>query len=115
MLNDCERLTNRTKTNYRLPFDFGLVDNNVIIELDGPQHFIQVMNWKAPKKQQKRDKYKMEKANENGYTVIRLLQEDVFNDISDWEDKLRTTLNKKFVTPTSSGYIAGKNKYACFD
>ena len=29
----------------------------------------------------------MKKANENGYTVIRLLQEDVWNDTNNWQEE----------------------------
>jgi very-short-patch-repair endonuclease len=72
-----------------LPFDFVIEKFNLIIELDGPQHFMQISNWTSPEKIQERDKYKMQAANNNGYTVIRLLQEDVLNDLNDWDVKLK--------------------------
>ena len=31
-----------------LPFDFCIPEHNIIIELDGRQHFIQVSNWTSP-------------------------------------------------------------------
>lgn len=77
-----------------LPFDFLLEDLKIIIELDGRQHFIQVGNWKCPKETQKNDKYKMKYANENGYSVIRLLQEDVWNDKNNWDTLLLTAIDK---------------------
>ena len=54
-----------------------LEDFKIIIELDGAQHFKQVRNWQSPEEQLIKDKYKMEQANINGYSVLRLLQEDV--------------------------------------
>ena len=67
-----------------LPYDFCIPEHNIIIELDGAQHFRQVMNWSSPEEQLKNDKYKEKCANDNGYSVIRLLQEDVLNNIYDW-------------------------------
>src|SRR5204863_31458 len=46
-------------TNKYLKFDFYLEDFDIIIELDGPQHFSQVSNWKSPEKTQNNDVYKM--------------------------------------------------------
>jgi very-short-patch-repair endonuclease len=71
-----------------LPFDFCIPEYKIIIELDGPQHFIQIMNWSSPEEQFENDKYKEECANQNGYSVIRLLQEDVFYDTYDWVKEL---------------------------
>ena len=44
--------------------------------------------WDPPEETRKRDKYKMEKALENGYSVIRILQEDIYYDKNDWKNKL---------------------------
>ncbi len=63
-------------TNRGLPFDF-LIESlppkwaslwrlNLIIELDGEQHFRQVLNWKDPAEARKRDIYKMNQALLNG-------------------------------------------------
>lgn len=82
-----------------LPFDFANENMKLIIELDGGQHFKQVSNWESPKEIQRKDCYKMFLANENGYTVIRLLQEDVYSDKNDWENKL-TNLIKKYEKPS---------------
>jgi very-short-patch-repair endonuclease len=72
-----------------LPFDFVIEEHKVIIELDGPQHFTQVANWRSPELQQQQDLFKTKCANENGYSVIRVLQTDVANDLLDlstfWE------------------------------
>jgi len=72
-------------TNYYLPFDFYLPTIRCILELDGKQHLIQVRNWNAPEYAQWFDAYKMSRAAEQGLTVIRILQEDVWRDRYDWK------------------------------
>lgn len=63
-------------------------EDKIIIELDGAQHFRQISNWQTPEKQFENDKYKETCANNNNYSVIRLLQEDVLYDTYDWISKL---------------------------
>lgn len=84
----------KSKKNRYLPFDFALEDYDNILELDGLQHFQQVMNWQNFEKTHESDIYKMEKAQEKGYTIIRILQEDVWNDTNNWEEKLKKTIKK---------------------
>ncbi len=69
-------------------FDFYLPDYNLVIELDGDQHFRQVRNWSKPKVTQTKDKLKMDYCLKNGISMIRLLQDDVFNDRYDWKAEL---------------------------
>lgn len=71
-----------------LPFDFVIEEINIIIELDGPQHFKQVSNWLSPEETRKNDIFKMKCANENGYSIIRILQKDVYHDKYNWLDEL---------------------------
>jgi very-short-patch-repair endonuclease len=68
------------ETKRKLPFDICIEEFKLIIELDGCQHFVQVSNWNDPILTQKTDIYKMKCANNNGYSVIRILQTDVWND-----------------------------------
>jgi very-short-patch-repair endonuclease len=76
------------KKNY-LPFDNVIPEYKIIIELDGPQHFRQIYKGgRTPDEERENDKYKMNCANENGYSVIRILQEDVYYNIYDWIDEL---------------------------
>lgn len=82
------------ETKCYLPFDFALEEYKIIIELDGNQHFKQVNNWCKPEETQKRDKYKMKKANENGYSIIRLLQVDVYRDKYDWLGELVVNIKR---------------------
>ncbi len=74
------------KNKYYLPFDFYIPQLKVIIELDGLQHFKQVSNWKSPEDAIKRDIFKMQQANKEGYKVIRIFQEDVYNNDNNWLD-----------------------------
>jgi len=75
-----------------LPFDFCIPEHNIIIELDGPQHFMQVSNWKSPEETNENDLFKEKCANEQCYSVIRIIQEDVFGDKYDWLSKLQTEI-----------------------
>ncbi len=71
-----------------LPFDMKRRYSKLLFELDGKQHFKQVWSWESPETIRERDKYKMACANEHGYSVIRLLQDDVYYDKNDWLKKL---------------------------
>ena len=64
-------------TGKTLIFDILIESHKIIIEMDGPQHFRQISNWETPENILYRDIVKEIGAFENGYTVIRLLQEDV--------------------------------------
>lgn len=75
-------------TNRKLPYDFYIPSIKCIIELDGPQHFIQISNWSDPESQKERDLYKMQLALDRGYAIIRILQEDVFRDRNNWDTNL---------------------------
>ncbi|QGR54188.1 nuclease [Moumouvirus maliensis] len=76
------------KSKTYLPFDFCLEDFKILIELDGPQHFKQISNWESPDIVREKDIHKMKLAVNNGYTIIRLLQEDVWRDSLDWQSYL---------------------------
>jgi very-short-patch-repair endonuclease len=85
---------NWCKNKIYLPFDFVIQERKIIIELDGNQHIKQVSNWNSPQEIQKRDLYKMKCANENGFSVIRILQEDVFKNKYDWLNELISNIEK---------------------
>lgn len=86
-------------TNKHLPFDILLVKFNIIIEVDGPQHFFQISNWKSPQYNLLRDNYKAKCAIENGYSLIRISQEDVRNNKIDWKTLLTESI-KEYQSPT---------------
>jgi len=96
-------------TDRYLPFDFEIF-GSIIIELDGPQHIAtQISNWKSPEEHQERDVYKMKCANENGYSVVRILQADVFGDTYDWKSELLEVL-REYPDPTNI-YLCKNDEY----
>ncbi len=72
-------------------YDF-LLGNNIVLELDGPQHFIQVSNWKTPDHNLQNDFVKQFLANMNDYHVIRIVQSDVWDDTYDWKNLLQVAI-----------------------
>jgi very-short-patch-repair endonuclease len=78
-------VSEETGAKYR--FDFVIPELNTIIELDGDQHFKKVWKWGDPEVTQQRDVWKMKKAIENKFRIVRLLQEDVRCRNSKWLDK----------------------------
>jgi very-short-patch-repair endonuclease len=102
-------------TGCHLPFDFVLFGEKIIIELDGPQHFIQISNWQDPKTQFEKDEYKQHCANEHGFSVIRLLQEDVFYDRYDWLQELVNTVHVVMSSDTIENvYLCQNQEYSKF-
>jgi len=98
-----------------LPFDFCIPEPKIIIELDGPQHFKQVMDWPSPEEQFINDKYKEKCANDNGYSIIRIIQENVWNDKYDWCKELceaiENIINGNKVV---NKYLCKNNEYDLF-
>lgn len=79
-------------------FDFCI--DKFIIELDGRQHFKDIKSWYSKSDDvSSRDVYKMKCALDNGYTIIRLVQEEVRKDTYDWKTTLLKILNKTFDNP----------------
>jgi hypothetical protein len=77
--------------------------------------FEQVSNWNCFEKNQERDVYKMKCANKNGYSVIRILQEDVLYDKYDWlvvlQKNIDKIINEKMV---QNIYMCLKDEYKDF-
>ena len=76
-----------------LPYDFYILNFNIIIELDGMQHFSQIQNWDPPEKTRKNDIFKMKKAIESKYNIIRLFQKDIWEDNYDWKTYLQNKIS----------------------
>ena len=93
-----------------LPFDFCIPELNIIIELDGPQHFIQVSNWRSHEEQFQMDIYKEKCANNNGFLVIRLIQSDVFDNTYDWLSELTEAIAKT----SKNIYLCKNDEYQYF-
>ena len=65
-------------------YDYCFPDWKILIELDGPHHFIKVNNGKCPLKTQKNDRVKDSIAINNGYSIIRVSQQDVIKNKNKW-------------------------------
>ena len=84
-----------SETNRKLPFDFVIEDKKLIIELDGMQHFKDVKYFKTTAKESiLRDNYKTKCALDNNYSMIRIFQEDVYNDNNQWNIQLKKILDE---------------------
>lgn len=104
-----------------LPFDIYIPSLNVIIELDGPHHFVTISNWSSPEFTQIKDTYKMLLATEQGVHVIRLLQSDVYSKSLEWLDThLKPNLvvsegNITFIDNGSDTYKSHNDLYESLD
>ncbi len=77
---------------------------------------MQISNWASPEEQNINDKYKMECANKNNYSVIRLTQEDVFYDTYDWYNELKENIEKiKNDKIIQNIYMCKNNEYDVFN
>lgn len=90
-------INNITKRNYK--YDFVCDKLHLIIEIDGLQHFKQVSKWKSPEDVHNNDIMKLKKALDNNYSIIRILQEDIWMDKIDWKTFLNNNI-KSFCKPT---------------
>jgi very-short-patch-repair endonuclease len=99
-----------------LPFDFVIEELKIIIELDGKQHFEQVGSWLSPELTFKNDIYKMNCANQNNYSVIRILQKDIWHNKYDWLNELCDNINKiNYDNRVQNIYMCKNNEYKNFD
>jgi very-short-patch-repair endonuclease len=99
-----------------LPFDFVIEERKIIIELDGKQHFEQIGNWISPEETRKNDIFKMICANKNGFSIIRILQKDVYNNKYDWLNELPLNI-EKIITENrvQNIYMCKNNEYKDFE
>lgn len=63
-----------------MPFDFFIPSLNIIIEIDGDQHFRQIWNWRSPEETQKIDLHKMVEALKQNITIIRIPYNHIYRD-----------------------------------
>jgi very-short-patch-repair endonuclease len=104
------------KDKKHLPFDFVIEERKVIIELDGEQHWVQVAKWKTPEHNRARDLYKMKCANEQGFSVIRIVQEDVHKNKYDWLTELCRNIDKIALdNRVQNIYMCKMNEYKDYD
>jgi len=85
------------KTYYEFDIYIELINGvKIIIEIDGPQHFVQVSNWAIPRYTQIRDEIKQRLAGKNEHNLIRVNQEDIWHDKNNWEDDIIGFINEKY-------------------
>jgi hypothetical protein len=85
-----------SETQQYFPFDFLITINgiNIIIELDGKQHFVDVPFFNSTAEgSHRRDKFKMENVFNNNYKMIRIFQEYVWFNKGNWKTKLTEAIN----------------------
>lgn len=112
----CQYKVNWCKNKKHLPFDFVIEDRKIIIEQDGIQHWKQVAKWKTPEHNRLRDLYKMKCANDNGFSVIRILQEDVYYNKYDWLNELCYNIEKiTNENRVQNIYMCKNNEYKDFE
>lgn len=93
---------------YRYDFRVG----QILIELDGPQHFAPVRSWKSGFEVAHGDKAKEDLAVGNGFSIVRVLQRDVASDDTEWQKYLGHAMEQcnsrpSVHTPKSKEYTAG--------
>jgi very-short-patch-repair endonuclease len=87
-------------------------ENKKSVEMDGPQHFSEVANWRSPELQHQQDLYKMKCANENGYSIVRILQKDIWHDRYHWLDELIDNIDKIVLEKKVQNiYMCKKDEY----
>jgi len=104
------------KDKKHLPFDLVIEERKIILEIDGEQHWKQVAKWKTPEHNRERDLYKMKCANKNGFSIIRIIQEDIFKNKYDWLSELTNNIEKITNEKTVQNiYMCKNNEYKDFD
>ncbi len=78
-----------SETNNIMPFDFGIIDSKILIELDGEQHFNQISNWNSPESVQLKDNEKMKYAIQHGYSIIHIYQVDVWSNTNNYDNHIK--------------------------
>jgi very-short-patch-repair endonuclease len=83
----------------KFKYDFYIKDLNLIIEIDGLQHFKQVSNWNTPEFTLNNDINKINLLIKNNYSIIHILQDDIWNNKNNWEMNLYKSI-KEYYYPT---------------
>jgi very-short-patch-repair endonuclease len=94
-----------------MPFDFGPVDEKILIELDGEQHFTQISNWDSPENVQRKDAEKIHHCIANGWSIIHIYQVDVWKDIYDWRVVVKQAIEGAEQSKPMVLFISSKDNY----
>lgn len=93
----------------KFSFDFRV--DNILIELDGPQHFRPIARWKSGWQHVENDVIKEELAVQNHFFVLRVLQKDVFEDKNDWQTYLTTEMKNVFAKKYENARVITSSSY----
>jgi len=84
-------------------YEYDMLINNTIIEIDGRQHFEDLnYHYTTAEKVRETDIHKMKLAINKGYNIIRIFQEDIWNDKINWKNLIDITIqicNLKIFNP----------------
>lgn len=96
-----------------LPYDFVLINDKIIIELDGILHFKDNTYFKYATHSEvhKNDLYKMKCANDNGFSVIRIYQPDVWHKNYNVDELVLTIEKIKKDNIIQNAFISNGNHY----
>lgn len=97
------------KTKKQARYDFLLTDSNIIIELDGDQHFKDVLAWQPSEHIRKNDIFKIEMAVKNDVKIIHILQCNVYHDLDNWKHKLVKAIDT--IKQSKCIFIGNNSKY----
>ena len=76
----------------------------------------QISNWQSPELTREHDIYKMKCANQNGFSIIRLLQKDIWNDRYDWLQEITNNIDKIVSEKKVQNiYMCKNDEYKNFD
>jgi very-short-patch-repair endonuclease len=100
-----------------LPFDLCIPEYKTIVEIDGAQHFKTIRNWMPHEETLQRDIFKMRQAEKEGYRVIRVFQELVFKESTEWmkehlyDNIISEGKTHKYIADTTTLYDRHKELY----
>jgi len=93
--------------NTKLRYDIILLEKNIIIEVDGNQHFKGNKKWGSSNDIRARDIQKMTIALTNGYNIIRIKQNDIIDKSKfEWRIILEETLDLLMDKKNTLAFIA---------
>ncbi len=99
-------------TDRYLPFDIYIDELKLFIELDGDHHFKDIKTWNSSSdKRRYTDLYKMKLANDNQYSILRIVQIDIYFNSYDWKSELLNVIKTFKNNFVENKYICKRNEY----